>query len=164
MEMLYSPARAEYFAKKLRSEKPQKSDCPFCLHVSSTDDQKALILERRGSCVTMLNLYPYNDGHLMVIPYNHQAKLNKLSDEERNDIMESLSYWTNIAEEALKCDGVNIGLNQGKASGGSVSDHLHFHIVPRYVGDAGFLAIIAETKPMSAKVEDIYQRLLVYSR
>ncbi len=93
----------------------------------------------------MLNLHPYNAGHVLVIPYQHVPALHQLSREARAELIEITSAVTKLYQELFSCDGLNMGFNSGKASGGSVPDHMHIHVLPRFIGDTGFLAVLADT-------------------
>lgn len=147
MDILYAPWRSSYL--KFGGKKP-KSDsgvCPFCskLELGSAYDEQHLVLRRFKHCAIMLNLHPYNAGHVLVIPYQHVPALHQLSREARAELIEITSAVTKLYQELFSCDGLNMGFNSGKASGGSVPDHMHIHVLPRFIGDTGFLAVLADT-------------------
>jgi ATP adenylyltransferase len=156
MDRLYSPWRAKYiasFGDKGKEEDP----CVFCDALGHGDDDEALILLRGKACFVIMNRYPYNSGHLMVLPYRHAAALNELTDEERLDIVRNLEYSMEIIAQAMKPDGFNIGSNLGRVAGAGVVDHIHFHVVPRWNGDTNFMPVLADTKVIS---EDLNETLL----
>lgn len=156
MEQLYAPWRTTYITKT-RSKKA----CVFCKEADTTHDAEHFILKRGEHCFVMLNIYPYNAGHLMVIPYHHAAQLSALSIEAQHELIELTSESMDILKKVLKAQGFNAGLNLGgKAAGGSIARHLHMHVVPRWKGDTNFMATIAEVKPISADLVAIYRKLL----
>ncbi len=140
MEYLWAPWRMEYIVS------PKPSGCIFCEKPRQDCDRENLILYRGQSCFVILNFYPYNNGHLMVVPYRHLAKLEELSETEQHEMMALLSRCTAILNKALKPDGMNIGMNLGKTAGAGIDDHLHFHIVPRWNGDTNFMPVTGHTK------------------
>lgn len=148
MEKLWSPWRSQYIESF--KDKTPKSGCFLCdaakLNVESNDN---LLVHKGKLTFTILNLYPYNNGHLMIVPYNHKADLLSLSDEENLEIMLQLKFSVKALEEVLRPEGFNIGTNIGKASGAGVDDHIHFHIVPRWNGDTNFMPVLGEVKVIS---------------
>lgn len=161
MDILYAPWRSSYL--KFGGKKPKDTSgvCPFCskLNLGPAYDEQHLVLRRFEHCVVMLNLHPYNAGHVLVIPYQHVAELHQLSRAARSELMEVASAITKMYQELFACDGLNMGYNSGKASGGSVPAHMHLHILPRFIGDTGFLAALADTKPISFDINAVYQQL-----
>lgn len=152
MKRLYAPWRSSYF-------KSDDTGCPFCNAVTTNDDVGALVLARFDSVLVMLNRYPYNAGHLLVIPHAHEAGLSALSPAVRGEIMEATNRCIQVLTEKLECKGVNVGFNFGECSGGSIPDHLHMHILPRWQGDTNFLATIGQTKLVSFDLEEMYEKL-----
>jgi len=158
MKHLYAPWRGNY-SKETEQEKLTPKECPFCI-TDSTPDEARLILKRYMHVFVMLNKYPYNAGHCLVVPYQHTGNLSELSHEARVELIEVTTQTNTILEKFCKADGTNIGINSGsKASGGSIPDHLHMHIVPRFIGDTTFLVTIADTKPISASLSALYTEL-----
>lgn len=153
MKKIYAPWRSQYITKL------NNGTCVFCEQFQSSDDEKYLILKRYEHCIVMLNLHPYNAGHIMVLPLQHAAQLSELSPMIRSEIMEVVSESIEKIKTALACDGVNMGMNIGKAAGGSIPQHLHIHILPRWFGDTNFLATLADTKPISFNIHEIYKKL-----
>jgi len=148
MEKLWSPWRSQYIDSF--KDKLPKSGCFLCdaSKLNAEDDDNILIHKGR-QVFTILNLYPYNNGHLMIVPFAHKADLHSLSDEENLEIIQQLKLSTKSLEEVLKPEGFNIGTNIGKASGAGVDDHIHFHIVPRWNGDTNFMPVLGEVKVIS---------------
>ena len=151
---LYAPWRSIY-------HRQEKTGCHFCnLTNNETDNQINFVLKRCKHCFIMLNLYPYNKGHLLIIPYSHEANLYDLSSEEQQEIIYIIGKSLKILETTLKCDGANVGLNCGNTSGASIPDHMHFHIVPRFNGDTGFMEALFDTKIISSHLPTIYNQLI----
>ncbi|MGC2310766.1 MAG: HIT domain-containing protein [Candidatus Babeliaceae bacterium] len=158
MNHLYAPWRTNYVTQS--EESSQSQQCPFCISPDQYDDEKNFIIKRFENAYVMLNKYPYNAGHLLIIPYAHKASLEFLSSQERAEIMEIMTTALQILQKVLKNQGTNIGINVGgKAAGGSVPDHLHWHAVPRFLGDTNFLPILAQTKSISLDLHDLYKKL-----
>lgn len=162
MKKLYAPWRGKYITKDLKSEKPTgEKDCPFCRQIDENNDEKNFIIKRFKHCYVMLNLHPYNGGHIMILPYQHAARFDALTPEIRAELMEVMTSSISIIEKALSTDGINMGTNHGKPAGGSMPDHLHIHIVPRWWGDTNFFVSIADTKTVSIDLNEIYRKLSI---
>lgn len=156
MEHLWAPWRMK-FIEELRSK---GSGCLFCELAAEGDDKKRLILHR-GKCVyAVMNRFPYNNGHIMIVPYKHTGSLEDLEDAEYAEIMRICSHSLRIMQKTLEAEGFNCGFNIGKVAGAGVKDHIHLHVVPRWTGDANFLPIIGETRTMLEYLEDTYNRLI----
>ncbi len=155
MKHLYAPWRNRYITEK------NKRACIFCNHRDTAcNDTNNFVIKRFNHCLIMLNLFPYNAGHLLIIPYRHTATLAKLTIEERHELMEATNLAMSILKKELKADGFNAGINVGgKASGGSIPGHLHMHVLPRWHGDTSFLTTLAETKQISADLILLYTQL-----
>jgi ATP adenylyltransferase len=161
MNYLYAPWRSLY-AKSIDNNGPkstQPEQCDFCTKLAQNEDEKNLILRRFSDVFVCLNLYPYNAGHLLILPLQHQEKLTDLSLPARTQLMELVSASTQILSDVLKCQGINVGANLGKVSGASVPGHLHLHVLPRWQGDTNFMPTIAQTKQISFDLHDIYRQL-----
>ncbi len=124
------------------------------------DDARYHILHRGEHCFMMLNLYPYNNGHLMVAPYNHVGALDQLSPEILADMMAQAQLALKAIQRSMKPHGFNMGMNQGKVAGAGFADHIHFHIVPRWDGDTNFMPVLADIKVMPEHLDAVYQKLL----
>ena len=164
MEHLWSPWRLAYITGA-----GQSTVCVFC--AAQTDPEaEPLVLFRGRTCFVILNLFPYNNGHLLVIPNRHVATLGSAEPEERRELIE-LSATAEIAlTEAYAPHGLNMGINVGKPAGAGVLDHVHMHVVPRWNGDTNFMTIVGETRVLpetlpetAAKLRPIFQRLTAFS-
>ncbi|MSW74757.1 MAG: HIT domain-containing protein [Actinobacteria bacterium] len=135
----------EYLKGENRPLKDNDVECPFC-RIPQLDDESALIVARGKTAYVVMNLYPYNAGHLLVCAFRHVADLTDLTPEERNEISDLTAHAMKVLRTVSHASGFNIGMNQGAVSGAGVADHIHQHIVPRWAGDANFMPIIGQTK------------------
>jgi len=161
MKRLYCPWRKQY-SKEVNGTKKEgatSDECVFCAKLSENDDEKNYIIKRFAHCAVLLNLFPYNAGHVLVIPYRHVACLSDLSEAERAEIMEVVSKAVECAKDALQAQGINVGLNLGRAAGAGIPSHLHMHVLPRWTGDTNFMPLIADSKTVSFDLNEIYQTL-----
>ncbi|WP_156109630.1 HIT domain-containing protein [Cryobacterium sp. MLB-32] len=141
-QRLWTPHRMVYIQD---GQQPHPDDCPFCLAPDMTDE-KALIVARGTYAYVLLNLFPYNSGHLLVCPYRHIATYDQASPEEVAEIGTLTQTAMRVLTAVSNCDGFNIGMNQGRIAGAGIAEHLHQHIVPRWALDSNFFPIIAGTK------------------
>lgn len=152
-QRLWTPHREAYQVKG-QDQVTGEDNCPFCAGPKREDEQ-SLIVHRGRTCYVLLNLYPYNPGHLLVCPYRHVPDLTDLGPEEAAEF----TALTQDAMRALRAQshpaGFNLGINQGKAGGAGIAAHLHQHVIPRWSGDTNFLPIIAQTKSLSATLGEI---------
>lgn len=153
MKRLWSPWRMEY----LVSEKSQ--GCIFCNKIVKDNDRENLLLYRGSKSCLMLNLYPYNSGHLMAIPYEHASSLESLEEDTLLELMLLVKKSLTALRKVMNPDGFNIGVNIGKASGAGIDEHVHIHIVPRWEGDTNFMPIFAETRVVPELLHDTYDKL-----
>lgn len=144
----------EYILQEARPK-----DCIFCVKGQERKDKENLVLLRSRWTFVILNAYPYNNGHLMVVPYRHVAHLEGLSREERVEMMEVTTLSVGALKRALKPDGFNVGLNLGKVAGAGIEEHLHIHVVPRWQGDTNFMPVLAETRVLPEYLHATYERL-----
>jgi ATP adenylyltransferase len=148
MDKLWSPWRSKYIDSF--ADKNKKKGCIFCeLFKDNIGDSDNLLVEKGELTFTMLNLYPYNNGHLMVVPYKHTNEFQLLTDEENAEIMEKLQLAVKALKLTMNAEGFNLGANFGKASGAGIDDHIHFHVVPRWNGDTNFMPVLGEVKVIS---------------
>jgi ATP adenylyltransferase len=144
-ERLWTPHRMAYLRGENKPDDSSQGACPFC-RIPTLSDPDGLVVARAGDAYAVLNLYPYNPGHIMVIPYRHVADYTDLTPGEVSDVA-ALTQQAMIAARAASAPhGFNIGINQGGVAGAGISAHLHQHVVPRWGGDSNFLPIIARTK------------------
>ena len=152
MKYLWSPWRLEYILRK------KQKGCLFCKKTREKRDARNLILYRSRHAFVMMNRFPYNNGHLMVIPKRHCIDLNQLKDRESQDLFFLLKTSTQVLKKSLHPHGFNIGINLG-AVGGAGENHVHFHIVPRWTGDTNFMPLLGETKIIPDYLENTYHKL-----
>lgn len=141
---------------------PRSDGCILCEKANDTEDIKNLILARGSFTYVLMNIYPYNCGHLMIAPYRHLESLERLSAEEKGEMVAWASKSERILRDAIRAEGFNIGINVGKVAGAGIDDHLHMHVVPRWSGDTNFMPVLGETKVIPEHVEETYAKLLPY--
>jgi ATP adenylyltransferase len=145
LQRIWAPHRLAYVTGE--GAAPDDETCPFC-RIPTLGDEEGLVVARRGSVYAVLNKHPYNPGHLMVVPYRHVADLEALTEEETRDLADLTRRAVVAIKKASAPHGFNVGLNLGGVAGGSLADHLHQHVVPRWGGDANFITVLANTKVM----------------
>ena len=144
-QRLWAPHRLDYLRGENRPLDGNDVQCPFCI-IPTLSDEEGLIVARGTTAFVVMNLYPYNPGHLLVCAYRHIADLTDLTDEERHEITDLSAHAMKTVRQVSGADGFNLGMNQGAISGAGVADHIHQHIVPRWSGDANFMPVVAQTK------------------
>ncbi|GAB3617441.1 HIT domain-containing protein [Okibacterium endophyticum] len=150
-QRLWTPHRMVYIQK---GQQPGEDDCPFC-HAPAMPDEDALIVARGVHAYVLLNLFPYNSGHLLICPYRHIATYDLANDDEVAEIGSLTQTAMRVLRSVSRNDGYNIGMNQGMVAGAGIAAHLHQHIVPRWAQDANFMPIIAKTKPLPQLLGDV---------
>ncbi|MCK0111931.1 HIT domain-containing protein [Ornithinimicrobium sp. F0845] len=159
-QRLWTPHRMAYILGDRPSEDAGAgTDCPFCA-APDKDDGEGLIVHRGTTCYVVLNLFPYNPGHLLVCPYRHVPLYTDLTPEETAEFAELTQHAIGALRRATEPGGFNIGMNQGEVAGAGVAAHLHQHVVPRWAGDMNFLPVIGQTKALPTLLEDTRQALL----
>ncbi len=133
--------------------------CIFCAKPQAHDDEKQLLLLRDKTCFALMNLFPYNAGHLMVAPYKHTGEMDALTEQELADLMLLTRRCKQLLADVLKPEGFNIGINLGRTAGAGIEAHLHVHIVPRWNGDTNFMPVLGETRVIPDALEPMYRRL-----
>jgi ATP adenylyltransferase len=133
--------------------------CVFCLALAQADSHENLIIYRGQSAFVILNRYPYTSGHLMVVPFEHCASIEKLTPETRSETMELISQCVKVLTVEFQAQGFNIGANLGGAAGAGIPQHIHFHIVPRWEGDTNYMSAIGNTRVVPEALEVTYQRI-----
>lgn len=154
MQHLWAPWRMQYL---LSDDKPE--GCIFCSKVGEERDKENAILYRGRHTFVMLNAYPYNPGHLMVIPYAHVGSLVDLSEETGNELMAVTRLAVRVLNRAMSPEGMNVGVNQGRSAGAGIADHVHQHVVPRWGGDTNFMTTVGEVKVLPELVTETYAKL-----
>jgi ATP adenylyltransferase len=150
-QRLWTPHRMVYIED---GQQPAEHDCPFCV-APTLSDEKALIVARGTFCYVLLNLYPYNSGHLLVCPYRHIALYDQANDDEVAEMGSLTQTAMRVLRTVAHCDGFNLGMNQGQIAGAGIAEHLHQHIVPRWALDSNFFPIIAKTKAVPRLLGDV---------
>jgi len=154
MDRIWAPWRMEY----ITSEKDIKADgCFLC--VDPANDARSLVLARKPGAFVIMNRYPYSNGHIMVVPDRHTGRIEDLSDAELLDMMGFVRSFSSIFREEMSAEGINVGINMGKAAGAGLEEHIHIHMVPRWVGDTNFMPVIGETKVISEHLYATYEKL-----
>lgn len=160
---MWSPWRMRYIKGDARTP---GDGCIFCEKINASDDAAAHVLARGQYCFVTLNLYPYNNGHLMVVPYRHESSLAALSRDEMDEIGLLVQRSETVLREAYRLDGINVGVNLGAPAGAGIEEHVHVHLVPRWSGDTNFMTVIGQTRVLpenlldtAARMRPIFQRL-----
>jgi len=157
MEKLFSPWRSKYISSFANEEK--KDVCVLCDAYNAEDDEQSLLVYRGREAFVIMNRFPYNSGHLMVIPARHTSDFQSLTISEQSEMMALLAVSERALKELSKPQGFNIGMNLGRIAGAGIDGHLHWHIVPRWNGDTNFLPVIADVKVVSEDMAEQWKRL-----
>jgi len=154
MDKLWAPWRINYIQTI-----PENKKCIFCEALSAENENDRYLLLKTEHSLVMLNIYPYNNGHLLVAPRRHTGNIQELSAQEHLDIMSTSSKMIGILKKVLNPDGFNLGLNLGKSGGAGIAEHLHMHIVPRWTGDTNFMSTCSDTKIISQSLKESFNQL-----
>ncbi|MBF0330611.1 MAG: HIT domain-containing protein [Candidatus Omnitrophica bacterium] len=157
MDNLWAPWRSAYVEK---CSKPKTSGCTFCNILKARQDKKNFIFLRTDYSFAVLNIYPFNAAHSLVIPQRHVPDLSALRPEERADLMDTLVVVQDMIRKAFAPQAFNIGMNIGHLAGAGVPEHLHIHVVPRWSGDVNFMPVLFDTKVIPVSLKSTYERLL----
>jgi ATP adenylyltransferase len=157
METLHAPWRIQYI---LAPKTPPPSGVSIFTRIAQdSDDEANYVIARAKTCYAVLNSYPYNGGHLLVVPYKQTADLNELTDEEMLELMVLTRRCQNALVKVMNPQGFNVGLNLGRVAGAGVAEHLHFHLVPRWTGDTNFMPVTGQTTVLAEALVDIARKL-----
>lgn len=161
LERLWTPWRAEYVTATPRTDEdtPAETECFFCENPQLNTDGETFILHRGETSYVLLNLYPYNTGHLMVAPYDHGGDLLALPEETSMEMLSLTRKGIQGLTEEYRPEGFNVGMNIGRPAGAGAPDHLHMHVVPRWTGDTNFMPITSGTKVLPETLQQTYARL-----
>ena len=154
---LWAPHRMAYVTGEAR-RKIEDPGCPFC-QIPTLDDEDGLVVARGEHVYAVLNIHPYNPGHLMVLPYRHVAGLEELTEDEAAEVMSMTRAAVRTIKKVSNPAALNVGINLGRAAGGSLADHFHQHVVPRWQGDANFITVTAGTKVLPQLLAETRQLL-----
>ena len=155
MDKLWAPWREKY----ITALDGQSKGCVFCKILRQKKDRENYIFIRGKHCFAVLNLYPYNNGHSLIVPYKHVGESEKLSREEKIELWELIEATKKLLNSILRPQGYNVGMNLGRVAGAGFPGHLHIHIVPRWVGDMNFMPVVASTKVVSQSLAVLHGRL-----
>lgn len=159
MDVLWSPWRYDYITGESGPSGPDGT-CVFCKILNSpASDEDKYILKRAGFNFVILNIYPYATAHLMVVPYEHIADLDKADKQTTDEMMDLMKRCQTALTDVYSPQGFNMGLNIGKAAGAGVAGHFHMHVLPRWIGDVNFMTSVAETRTMPESLESTYSKL-----
>ncbi len=158
MEHLWAPWRMAYINAGASGEAGD-GGCVFCIKPAEAADERNLVLWRGERCFALMNLYPYNNGHLMIAPYAHVPTIAALDVATLTDIMLTAQRCLAALDAALHPHGYNMGINQGTVAGAGIADHVHLHIVPRWNGDTNFMPVLADVKVMPDLVQNTYRQI-----
>ncbi len=158
MKQLWAPWRLNYILEGNTDE------CIFCVKPKEDKDRDNLILFKGEHSYVIMNLFPYGNGHLMIVPYEHTKELNGLSEDTLLDLMVLTRKSENVLRKVFQAQGFNIGINLGRAAGAGIDEHLHIHIVPRWVGDTNFMPVLADIKVIPQHILATYDLLLPFFR
>ena len=159
MQRMYSPWREVYMQSFKDIKSAGKEEKSVFSDIPPEEDDERFVLHRGKTCFIIMNLYPYNCGHLMVIPYLQTPDFSALDSETKLEIMDLTDLSIKALKETLKPQGFNFGANLGRVAGGSVDTHIHFHIVPRWEGDTNFMPVLADAKVLSNDMKSTYTNL-----
>lgn len=158
-DVLYRPDRFKYVRKLIKPE-----GCVFCAASKGEISFQTLCVYKSKHSMIVLNKFPYNSGHLLVIPLKHEGDLLELNEDSHYDLHDTLRLAMAALKDIYQPGGINVGLNHGATAGAGIPDHLHYHVIPRWAGDLNFFPLIAETKVVVESLEQTYDRLLGYFR
>lgn len=159
MQQLWAPWRLQYVINTGEDE-----GCIFCTKPKQDNDRDNLILYRSNHAFIIMNLYPYNNGHLMIVPYQHAQDLDGIADDVLTELITLTRKAQNIMKQVFAAQGFNIGINVGKAAGAGIDEHIHIHIVPRWTGDTNFMPVLGDIKVIPQHIWAAYDLLLPFFR
>ncbi len=154
---IYNPERASYMSNA--HNKPKESSCVFCSQLKENNDEQHFIIKRFKHVYIFLNRFPYNPGHMLIMPLRHVAHLEDLTLQECTELMQVAQQAVVALKQIYKVDGVNVGINLGSAAGASKPEHLHVHILPRWHHDTGWLHTLGQTSVMTNSMHNVYDKL-----
>lgn len=156
MDYLWTPWRYQYMTEAAQGK---QVDCIFCESVALHRDEETLIVYRGKKAFVILNRFPYTSGHVMIVPYTHVAELILCESGALDEMMELAQKIETVFRKEYKPDGMNLGMNLGRAAGAGVAGHLHLHMLPRWIGDSSFMTVTAETRVHPEELKTTYERL-----
>lgn len=170
-QQIWAPWRLAYIRREDEGAQPDRResellpggepDCFICQAAADPDDRRRYVVHRGEHSIAILNRYPYNNGHLLVAPCMHRARLDELTTAEQMELVEGVTRMVGLLERVLSPDGFNVGLNLGQAAGAGLPGHLHWHIVPRWSGDTSFMPTLASVRVIPQSLEALWEALTV---
>ncbi|MCI0706626.1 MAG: HIT domain-containing protein [Ignavibacteriae bacterium] len=157
MKRLFSPWRSAYI-RTFKSERKSKR-CLFCRIAKEKKDARNLVVWRGKTCFVVMNLFPYNAGHVLIVPYNHTSSLESLSTAEHAEAMRATALCLKALKKLSAPHGFNFGANLGRVAGAGIEHHVHFHVVPRWSGDTNFMSVLSDTKVISEDMQALWSKL-----
>ena len=168
-EQIWAPWRLCYVQGKREDAEPDQHEfkwspgadqnCFICRAVADPQDRRRYVVHRGEHSVTILNRYPYNNGHLLLAPRLHRARLDELAPAEQSELVEAITRMVGLLEKVICAEGFNVGLNLGRTAGAGLPDHLHWHVVPRWGGDTNFMPAVASVKVIPQSLDALWQAL-----
>ena len=159
LEHIFAPWRMQYILSNSDDNDTKGTGCIFCDFPKEDNDEKRLIIHRGELCFVIMNAFPYNPGHLMVVPYRHTAELGSLSAAELAEMMSLCQTSHRVLTNLMNPQGFNIGMNIGKVAGAGIDQHLHMHIVPRWHRDTNFMPVLGDVRVVSEALSSTWKRL-----
>lgn len=161
MKKMFSPWRSAYIDTFKEKEKKKSKQCLFCsIAKAKSDDEKNLLVWRGKYCFVVMNRFPYNSGHVMVVPYKHTATMEKFTDNENLEFMKVITQCITSLKTVSNPEGFNVGANIGRGAGAGIDQHIHFHVVPRWNGDTNFMPVLSDIKVVSESIETTRKTLV----
>jgi len=155
MDYLWTPWRYAYITN---ASKAEANKCIFC-ELPKLDDAEAKIVHRADHCYIILNSFPYTSGHVMVVPFAHLDELQKLPQPAAHEMIALSQQMEGVLRQVYSPDGINVGMNIGRAAGAGVAGHIHMHVLPRWVGDTNFMTVTSETRVLPEALDETYKRI-----
>ncbi len=163
-QRLWAPWRLSYIKGNEPEPAPKElellpgadPECFLCRGVADAADRENLVVHRGAHTVTVLNRYPYNNGHLLIAPRRHQARLDELAPETQRESLDVITRWIEVLERKINAQGFNVGLNLGRIAGAGTPGHLHWHIVPRWGGDVNFMPTVAQARVIPQALDELW--------
>ena len=153
-ERLWAPWRMEFIRTV-----DEEDGCFLCRAAETDDDRARFVVHRGETCFCLLNVYPYNNAHLLIAPYRHEGDLEALTEAERNEVMALCTQTKQVMDRTVNPHGYNIGVNLGRAAGAGLAEHFHMHVVPRWSGDVNFMTTVGSTKVIPQALEETWALL-----
>jgi ATP adenylyltransferase len=157
LQRLWAPWRMEYIESHFLKK---AAGCVFCNLFSAKDRKESLVLFRSKTIFVVMNRYPYTNGHLLIIPRRHIAHFESLNEKEQGQVMKLTSVCLQVLKKTIRAQGFNLGCNLERVAGAGIAEHIHFHVVPRWLGDTNFMTVVGETRLLSEQLQRTYAKLL----